>query len=161
MATVRDFLHDKEMHVWSIGPRDTVLDALATLEKRDVGALVVEDVFGRTLGIVSERDYARKVALKGKTPEETRVQEIMTPVGEIYGVNPDTTIEECTLLITDRKIRHLPVFSGKKVVGLVSIGDVLKRTIEEKETEIEHLNGSHEVERVVAGGGPQDEERSL
>ncbi len=140
MATVRDILKDKEMRVWSVGPRDTVLEALATLEKRDVGALVVEDVFGRTLGIVSERDYARKVALKGKTAEETLVQEIMTPVNEIYGVNPDTTIEECTLLITDRKVRHLPVFNGKKVVGLVSIGDVLKRTIEEKETEIKHLN---------------------
>jgi CBS domain-containing protein len=146
MITVRDILRDKETRVWVVGPRDTVLEALTMLEKRDVGALVVEDGLGRAVGIVSERDYARKVALQGRSAEETLVQEIMTPVTEIYGVKPETTVEECMLLITDRKVRHLPVFSGRKVIGLVSIGDVLKSNIEEKEAEIEHLN------KYIAGG---------
>lgn len=123
-----------------------MLDALATLERRDVGALVVENTFGREVGIVSERDYARKVELKGRKAEEVLVEEIMTPVNEVFGVSPETTIQECMVLISERKVRHLPVFSGSRVIGLVSIGDVLKLTIEEKEEEIEHLN------RYIAGG---------
>jgi CBS domain-containing protein len=140
MDTVGDILKRKESQVWSVGPRDTVLDALSMLEKRDIGAVIVEDSFGRAVGIVSERDCARKVTLKGVAADKTAVEDVMTPVADMYGVRPDTTIEECILLITDRKIRHLPVFSGKRVVGLISIGDVLKSTIEEKEKQIEHLS---------------------
>jgi CBS domain-containing protein len=140
MDNVGEILKRKEGHVWSVGPRDTVLDALVMLEKRDIGAVVVEDAFGRAVGIVSERDCARKVTLQGKMADKMAVEEIMTPVADMYGVRPDTTVEECILLITDRKIRHLPVFSGKRVVGLISIGDVLKSTIEEKEKQIEHLS---------------------
>lgn len=146
MATASDILKEKRTPVWSVGPRDTILEALALLERRDVGALVVENAFGRAVGIVSERDYARKVALKGRTAGDTLVQEIMTPVNEVVGVKPETTIEECMTLISEKKVRHLPVFSGWRVIGLVSIGDVLKSIIEEKEMEIEHLN------RYIAGG---------
>jgi len=146
MMTVKDILGQKMTPVWSVGAQDTVLDALAILESRDVGALVVENSFGRAVGIVSERDYARKVELKDKRAGQVLVQDIMTPVSEVVGVRPETTIEECMVLISERKVRHLPVFSGTRVIGLVSIGDVLKLTIEEKETEIEHLN------RYIAGG---------
>jgi len=146
MTTVKDILGQKITPVWSVGAQDTVLDALETLESRDVGALVVENAFGRAVGIVSERDYARKVELKGKRAGEVLVQDIMTPVSEVFGVGPQTTIQECMVLISERKVRHLPVFSGSRVIGLVSIGDVLKLTIEEKEEEIGHLN------RYIAGG---------
>jgi CBS domain-containing protein len=146
MTTVKDILNQKGTPVWSVGAQDTVLEALTMLEKRDVGALVVENAFGRVVGIVSERDYARKVELKERRAGEVLVQDIMTPVNEVFGVKPETTIEECMVLISERKVRHLPVFSGSRVMGLVSIGDVLKLTIEEKEEEIEHLN------RYIAGG---------
>jgi len=146
MTTVRDILGQKMTPVWSVGAQDTVLDALAMLEKKDVGALLVENALGRAVGIVSERDYARKVELKDRKAGEVLVQDIMTPLNEVFGVRPETTIEECMVLISERKVRHLPVFSGSRVIGLVSIGDVLKLTIEEKEEEIEHLN------RYIAGG---------
>jgi len=146
MTIVKDILAQKGTPVWSVRAQDTVLDALAMLEWRDVGALVVENAFGRAVGIVSERDYARKVELKGKKAGELLVQDIMTPVNEVVGVKPETTIEECMVMISERKVRHLPVFSGSRVIGLVSIGDVLKLTIEEKEEEIEHLS------RYIAGG---------
>ena len=146
MITVKDILSQKGTPVWAVGAQDTVLNALATLERREVGALVVENAFGRPVGIVSERDYARKVELKGRRAEEVLVQDIMTPMNEMFGVKPETTIEECMVLISERKVRHLPVFSGSRIIGLVSIGDVLKLTIEEKEEEIEHLS------RYIAGG---------
>jgi CBS domain-containing protein len=140
MTNVRDILKGKQKQVWSVGPTDSVIHALQILAERDIGALVVEDSFGRAVGIVSERDYARKVTLKGKTAEETLVREVMTPLSEVHGVGPEMTIDDCMLMITEKKVRHLPVFSGKKIIGLVSIGDVLKSTIEAKEMEIEHLS---------------------
>jgi CBS domain-containing protein len=139
MKTVRELLGNKSKEVWSIGPKATVYEALALMGKKEVGALMVMGK-GKVAGIISERDYARKVALKGKTARETAVEEIMTPAGEMYGVKPDTTIEDCMVLITGKRVRHLPVFDGRRVVGLVSIGDVLKSVIVEQEVLIEHLS---------------------
>ncbi len=92
------------------------------------------------IGILSERDYARKVILKGKTSRETLVEEIMTPYEKMYTVKPDTSVEDCMVVITGKRVRHLPVFEGDKFVGLVSIGDVVKSMLIERDSMIEHLS---------------------
>ncbi len=140
MTTVKDLLKSKQPETWSIGPKATVFDALVLMGEKEIGALVVIDDKNEVVGIISERDYARKVALKGKTSREALVEEVMTPVAEIYRVKPETTVEDCMVLITGKKIRHLPVFEGNKFVGIVSIGDVVKSIISEQETLIEHLS---------------------
>jgi CBS domain-containing protein len=113
MSTVRDILQAKKASaVWSIGPKATVFDALTMMGEKEVGALMVMDDAGTVAGIISERDYARKIALKGKTSKETAVDEIMTPSADMYRVKPDNTVEDCMVLITAKKIRHLPVFEG-------------------------------------------------
>jgi CBS domain-containing protein len=140
MRIVRDMLHNKKADIWSIGPKATVFEALTLMGEKEVGALVVMDEASNMVGIVSERDYARKIALLGKTSKETAVEDIMTPVADIYKVKPETTVEDCMVLITAKKIRHLPVFEGNNFVGLVSIGDVVKSIIAEQETLIEHLS---------------------
>jgi len=140
MRIVRDMLHNKKADIWSIGPKATVFEALTLMGEKEVGALVVMDEASNMVGIVSERDYARKIALLGKTSKETAVEDIMTPVADIYKVKPETSVEDCMVLITAKKIRHLPVFEGNNFVGLVSIGDVVKSIIAEQETLIEHLS---------------------
>jgi CBS domain-containing protein len=140
MRTVRDMLGNKKADIWSIAPKATVFDALMLMGEKEVGALVVLDEASNMVGIVSERDYARKIALLGKTSKETAVADIMTPVADIYKVKPETSVEDCMVLITAKKIRHLPVFEGNKFMGLVSIGDVVKSIIAEQETLIEHLS---------------------
>jgi CBS domain-containing protein len=137
--TVRDLLKSKKPDVWTIGPKARVFDALVLMDQKEVGALMVEDR-GEIVGIITERDYARKVSLKGKTSKDTLVEEVMTPASEMYCVKPDTTVEDCMVLITGKKIRHLPVYEDSKFVGIVSIGDVLKSIISEQETLIEHLS---------------------
>jgi len=140
MRTVRDILKAKSKDVWSIGPRESVLDALKMMGEKEIGALVVLDETGRVVGIITERDYARKVILKGKSSAETPVEEIMTKAPDMYMVKPENTVEECMVLITGKKVRHLPVFDRDTFVGLVSIGDVVKSIIAEQETLIEHLS---------------------
>jgi CBS domain-containing protein len=141
MSTVRDILQNKKASaVWSISPKSTVFDALTLMGEKEVGALMVMDDGDAVLGIISERDYARKIALKGKTSKETAVDEIMTPLTDMYRVKPDNTVEDCMVLITAKKIRHLPVFEGNNFVGLISIGDVVKSIIAEQESLIEHLS---------------------
>lgn len=140
MRTVRDMLGNKKADIWSIAPKATVFDALMLMGEKEVGALVVLDEASNMVGIVSERDYARKIALLGKTSKETAVEDIMTPVADIYKVKPETSVEDCMVLITAKKIRHLPVFEGNNFIGLVSIGDVVKSIIAEQETLIEHLS---------------------
>ena len=140
MTTVKDLLKSKRPETWSIGPKATVYDALVMMAEKEIGALVVIDEKNEVVGIISERDYARKVALKGKTSRDSLVEEVMTPVADIYRVKPETTVEDCMVLITGKKIRHLPVFEGNKFVGIVSIGDVVKSIISEQETLIEHLS---------------------
>jgi CBS domain-containing protein len=140
MRTVRDMLENKKAGIWSISPKATVFEALTLMGEKGIGALMVMDDVSNVVGIVSERDYARKIALLGKTSKETAVADIMTPVTDIYKVRPETSVEDCMVLITAKKIRHLPVFEGGKFVGLVSIGDVVKSIIAEQETLIEHLS---------------------
>jgi CBS domain-containing protein len=137
-STVRDLLAKKGNTVHSVDPGRTVFDALQMLAEQNVGAvLVLEDK--RAIGILSERDYARQVILKGKASREIPVREIMTR--HVVCVRPEQTIEDCMQLMTDKRIRHLPVVVGEEVVGLVSIGDVVKALLEEKQFRIEQLEG--------------------
>jgi CBS domain-containing protein len=140
MTTVRDVMKGKPSEIWSVGPRDTVFYALTIMAEREIGAVIVMDGNSNPVGIFSERDYARKVILRGKVSKETAVEEIMTPVSEMYGVRPESTLDEAMLLISGQKVRHLPVFNGNNVIGLISIGDVLKFIIADKDIQIEHLS---------------------
>lgn len=141
MKTVRDVLKNKnQQEVWSVQPKATVFEALALMGEKEIGALMVIDEQGKVAGIISERDYARKVILKGKASRDTAVKEIMTPVDHMYKVMPETTIDECMVLITGKRIRHVPVFDGDGFVGIVSIGDIMKSTLDEKDTLIEQLS---------------------
>lgn len=137
MQTVRGLLRDKGKQVYSAAPDASVHEALAAMAEKSVGALVVLTSTGELAGIISERDYARKVELLGKTARETRVREIMTE--RVVCVRPDQTVEECMALMTNKRIRHLPVLEGNQVAGLISIGDVVKAIISEQEFVIEQL----------------------
>lgn len=136
----KDLLKNKSREVWSIAPKATVFDALKLMAEKEVGALLVMDKKGKVLGIITERDYARKVILRGKTSLKTRVEEIMTPSEKMYTVKPDTSVEDCMVLMTGKHIRHVPVFDNDKYVGLISIGDVVKSTISQKDLLIDHLS---------------------
>lgn len=136
MVTLSQLLQDKGREIWSVSPDTTVFDALKLMAEKNVGALLVLD--GKKLvGIFSERDYARKVILKGKTSKETYVKEIMTE--EVLYVRPNQSIEECMALMTNKRIRHLPVMEGDQLVGMISIGDVVKAVISEQEFVIKQL----------------------
>jgi CBS domain-containing protein len=139
MRTVKDLLEGKEGRVYSIGPKATVFEALTIMGDKEVGALMVLDENGKVLGIASERDYYRKIDLLDKS-KETAVEEIMTPLAELYKVKPENSVEDCMVLFTANKIRHLPVFEGNNFVGIISTGDVIKSIIAEQETLIEHLS---------------------
>lgn len=136
MGTVKNLLQKKGNIIHSVSPDSSVYDALEVLENKNVGALVVvEDK--KLIGIFTERDYARKVVLKGRSSKETLISDIMTerPVF----VTPENTIDECMQIMTDKSIRHLPVLDNGRVLGLVSIGDIVKFIIEEKNFIIENL----------------------
>lgn len=130
MKTVRQLLQTKGTDVWSIGPEALVIEALKVMAEKGVGALVVLDA-GRVVGILSERDYARKVSLQGKSSKTTRVGEIMTE--KVVFVRPDQTVEDCMALMTSKRIRHLPVLDGDRLTGVISIGDVVKEVISHQE----------------------------
>jgi CBS domain-containing protein len=136
MKTVKEILEAKPQKVLSISPQATVLDALKAMADYDIGALVVLDA-ERLAGIFSERDYARKVILHGKASKDTLVHEIMTH--KVVCVRPEQSVEECMALMTDKRIRHLPVLQDKKVLGVISIGDVVKEVISEQRLMIEQL----------------------
>lgn len=142
MGTVRHILQQKDHTVLTIEPDATVFSALEMMVETNVGALMVSDA-GKFVGIFTERDYARKVILKGKASKETLIKEIMSehPVT----VTPDTKVEECMQLMTDKYIRHLPVIQNKQLIGLVSIGDIVKYIIEEQKYIIDNL------EHYIAG----------
>jgi CBS domain-containing protein len=140
MKSVKEVLKAKTKEVWSILPYDTVYDALKLMGEKQIGALIVMDEHGKVAGIISERDYARKVILKGKTSKETKVEEIMTPASEMFAVSPDHTVEDCMILMTGKHVRHLPVFENNQFVGVVSIGDAVKSIISEQGALIEHLS---------------------
>ena len=136
MRTVNQLLQAKGSGAWSVSPNTSVYDALVLMADKNVGAVLVMD--GNILaGIFSERDYARKVVLHGKSSRDMPVREIMT--ARVVCVRPDQTIEECMALMTDKHIRHLPVIEGDRVVGVVSIGDVVKAVISEQSFIIEQL----------------------
>ena len=136
MITVSQILKDKGRDVWTVPSAARVFDALKLMAEKSVGALLVVDK-ERVVGIISERDYARKVILKGKSSADTPVRDIMTP--HIFGVHPDTKAEECLALMTDKHVRHLPVFDKDRLVGIISIGDVVKSIISAQKDTITHL----------------------
>jgi len=136
MITVKDILSEKGPKVWTISPDAKVLDALNLMAEKGVGALVVFD-HDDVVGILSERDYARKVILKGRHSQDTKVRDIMT--APVYGVHLETTADECMALMTDKHIRHLPVCNDGKLVGVISIGDVVKAIIGQQKVTIENL----------------------
>jgi CBS domain-containing protein len=136
MKTVRDLLKQKGSTIWSVPPDSTVYDALQLMADKNIGALLVIDS-GRPVGIFSERDYARQVILKGKTSKDTPVRDVMT--SKVVFVRPEQNIEECMALMTDKRFRHLPVLEEGQLAGLLSIGDVVKAVISEKDFLIEQL----------------------
>ncbi len=136
MLTVRDILKVKGSQVWSVSPEATVLEALEIMAQKNTGALVVLDE-GKLVGIISERDFARSIAKIGRCLIENPVKEFMTK--EVFTVNPDMLTEQCMVLMTNKKIRHLPVLVENKMVGLVSIGDVVKAEISSKDSTINSL----------------------
>lgn len=135
-GTVSSILGNKGGNVWSVTPDDTVLKTITFMAEKNVGALpVVQE--GRLVGIVSERDYTRKVALKGRTSKETLVRDIMAP-GPIT-VTPNSSVDECLHIMTDKRIRHLPVLEEGKLVGIISIGDLVNWVISAQSATIDHL----------------------
>jgi CBS domain-containing protein len=136
MPTAHDILRYKGSTVYSVRPDDTVLKALGVLAEHDVGAVLVLDG-NHLVGILSERDYARKVALVGRSSRDSPVSAIMT--SELVSVTPQHTIDECMSLMTEHRVRHLPVIDNDRVIGVVSIGDLVKATIDEQEFTISQL----------------------
>jgi len=135
-APIRAILKGKSGEIWSIRPEATVYDAVEMLADKGVGALLVM-AEGKLLGIVSERDYARKVILKGKSSRETPVREIMSY--PVICARPEFTVEQTMALMTDKRVRHLPVVVEERVVGVISIGDVVRGIIDDKEFYIQQL----------------------
>ena len=136
MTTVRTLLERKGRAIFSVEPQASVLDAIRLMAEHHVGALLV--MRGAALeGIVSERDYARKVILRGRSSADTPVRDIMS--SPVITVSLDTSVQQCMQLVTDRHVRHLPVVDGGRVVGMVSIGDLVKAVIAEQQQQIEQL----------------------
>jgi CBS domain-containing protein len=143
MSTVRQILESKSGDLWSISPRATVFEALQVMAEKDIGALLVLD--GEQLvGVFSERDYARKVVLQGRSSKTTSVGELMAPT--VFYVTPDQTVEDCMALMTNKRVRHLPVLENERLMGVVSIGDVVKAVIMAQEGTIRQL------EQYITGG---------
>lgn len=137
MATVRDMLRSKGYdNVWSVAPDTTVYNALKLMAEKNIGAVLVMEA-DTVMGILSERDYARKIVLQGKTSTDTPTREIMTE--RVMCVHPKETAEQCMALMTEKKVRHLPVLEDDRLIGMISIGDVVKATIAQQEFIIEQL----------------------
>jgi CBS domain-containing protein len=136
MKKVEKLLTNKGYDIWHISPEDSVYSAIKMMEEKGIGALAVL-LNGAMIGIISERDYARKVILKNRSSKETTVKEIMTR--QVYYTFPEQDIEECLAIMTKYHIRHLPVLQNGHVVGMISTGDVVKEIISEQKFKIEHL----------------------
>ena len=136
MRTVKQLLDAKGYEVWSVAPVETVFNAIKFMAEKEVGALAVK-VGDKLVGIITERDYARKVILKGKSSHQTLVREIMTT--RVVYARSDQNVDECMALMTDKRVRHLPVFEDTKFVGIISIGDLVKAIIAEQQFVIEQL----------------------
>ena len=142
-TTIRDVLKNKAREVWSTRPDATVYQAIELMANKQVGALPVLEN-GQLAGIISERDYARKIILKGRSSKETAVSEIMS--SPVISVSPHTTVGECMRLVTDNRVRHLPVLESGRMVGMISIGDLVNWIIHEQQETIRQL------EAYIAGG---------
>ena len=138
MKNATQLLAGKNTPVWVISPDSSVLDAIKLMGEKEIGALLVTQ-FDTLIGIVSERDYARKIILKGKESHNTPISEIMT--ANVVTVGPDGSIDQCMALMTKHKIRHLPVIEKERIVGVLSIGDLVKAIIAEQSDTIAHLEG--------------------
>src|SRR3989304_9892579 len=136
MKTVRQVLQSKGSTIFSIAPEASVFEALKLMAEKEIGALLVIEG-GKLAGIISERDYARKVILHGKFSHDILVRDIMTE--KVVTVHPSQTVDECMTLVTNKRVRHLPVMAGEKLVGVVSIGDLVKEVITEQEQTIKQL----------------------
>ena len=136
MKTIKQLLQAKGSEIYSIGPDERVIDALRMMAEKNVGALIVTEN-GKLLGIISERDYARKVILQKKSSHDIPVREIMT--GKVVTVDPGRTVEECMALMTNQRVRHLPVVDGGRTIGVLSIGDMVKEVIADQEQTIRQL----------------------
>ncbi len=137
MKTVKQILENKGTEIYSISPKNTVYEALTLMAEKKIGALPVFDEVRSLVGILSERDYARKVILKEKSSKNTLVEEIMS-TNVIY-VESNRTDEECLALMVDKRVRHLPVSEGNDIIGFISIGDVVKAVIDSKQFTIDQL----------------------
>ena len=135
-GTISEILNHKGTTVWSIAPDATVFEAILMMTEKNVGALLVTEK-GKLVGIVSERDYTRKVVIKGKASKTTAVREILS--SHVISVSPSHTVEECMRLMTDHHFRHLPVLDGEKVVGIISIGDLVNWIISAQQSAISQL----------------------
>jgi CBS domain-containing protein len=136
MRLVSQILQSKGHDVWFVGPQTTVFDAVKLMSEKGVGALLVMEN-NKMVGIITERDYARKVILAGKSSRHTPVKDVMTK--RVLWVAPERTVEECMALMTDKRVRHLPVVDNTQVVGMVSIGDLVKAIIAEQQIIIDQL----------------------
>lgn len=141
-GTINEILSHKGNQVWSISPEETVFDAIQLMADKNIGALLVTQA-GRLVGILTERDYTRKVALKGKSSKQTAVKEILS--GHIIHVTPDHTVEECMRLMTENRVRHLPVVESDQIVGVVSIGDLVNWIITAQSSTI------HQLQTYISG----------
>ena len=143
MQTIRQLLEAKGKDIWSISPHVTVFKALRIMAEKDIGALLVIDN-QKLVGIFSERDYAQKVILKGKSSKETNIGDLMTK--EVIYIEPNNTLHECMAVMTANHIRHMPVLENNQLIGIVTLGDVVKQIISDQEFTI------RELEKYISGG---------
>ncbi|HEY2083886.1 MAG TPA: CBS domain-containing protein [Verrucomicrobiae bacterium] len=141
-GSINEILDHKGATVWTIAPDATVFEAIQLMSDKNIGALLVTE-HGKLVGIISERDYTRKVALKGKSSKELKVREIIPD--RVFSVTPQHTIEECMRLMTERRVRHLPVLAGDKIIGVISIGDLVNWIISAQSSTI------HQLETYISG----------
>ena len=138
MTRIEDFLKlNKNRQIWTISKDQSVMQALILMSEKNIGAIIIVDNNDFPIGIFSERDYARKIILKGKSSKDTLLDEVMTK--ELISVTRDYKIDQCMEIMNEKRIRHLPVLENKKIVGIISIGDVLKIMIKEQKELIDHL----------------------
>jgi CBS domain-containing protein len=141
-GTISEILTNKGNQVWSVSPDAMVFDAIQMMSDKNIGALLVTER-GRLIGILSERDYTRKIALKGRSSRETRVREILS--GHVIHVSPCNTVEDCLRLMTEHRIRHLPVLEGENLLGVISIGDLVNWIISAQ------TNTIHQLQTYIGG----------
>jgi len=138
LTRLEDFLKiNKNRQIWTISKDQSVMQALIVMSEKNIGAIIIVDNNDFPIGIFSERDYARKIILKGKSSKDTLLDEVMTK--ELITVTRDYKIDQCMEIMNEKRIRHLPVLENKKIVGIISIGDVLKIMIKEQKELIDHL----------------------